>query len=263
MSAPVILGHEDHPARAGAPAVLFVHGFPSDRRMWRRQIEGMAAHGARAIAADLRGFGASDDLPLDARAPFTMDDHADDLAALLDHLGVARAILVGLSMGGYIALAFVRRHKERLAGLLLSDTRAGADSPDAKRARDTNIELARREGSAAVFDAIAPRLFSPRSPREALAEMRAIAAAQPVDGVVAALRAMRDRPDATPVVASVAVPTEIVVGSDDQITPPSEAEAMARAIDGSRLTVIERAGHFPPIENPEAFAAPLLALVRG
>ncbi len=252
---PADLAHDD--TRTGAPTVLFAHAFPFDRRLFRRQVDAVVARGARAVAPDLRGFGASSGL---AKAT-TIDEHADDLARLLDRAGVERAILVGLSLGGYVALAFARRHPARLAGLLLSDTKAGPDSAEAKAGRAVNMERARREGAAAVFEAMAPKLLPRDAPPAVLDELRAFAAAQAPEGVVAALEAMRDRPDATPTLSSIRVPTRVVVGSEDQATPPAEAEILARGIPGATLTVIADVGHFPNVERPERFDEVLLDLV--
>jgi pimeloyl-ACP methyl ester carboxylesterase len=233
----------------GPVAVLFVHAFPLDRRMWTRQIDATKRR-ARVIAVDLRGFGAASD----REAPTTIADHADDLAAVLDDTKTERAVLVGCSMGGYVALAFAKAHPDRLAGLFLSDTKAGADGPEAREARAENIERARREGVPAVFEAMLPKVLPDGAP-VARAELAQIAAAQPVSGVVAALAAMRDRPDATPVLPTIRVPTRVVVGRRDLATPVAEAELLAREIPGAILSIVEGAGHFPNVERPDAFGA--------
>ena len=248
--------------RPGAPAgdalpLLLVHGFPQSRAFWAPQL---AAHAAdrRCLAPDLRGFGESTDVP--AGAAWTIDRHADDLVAVLDDAGVARAAVCGLSMGGYVALALWRRHPARVAALVLADTRAGADGDEARRRRDETVALAERAGSAAVADAQLPGALG-RSSREGrpdvVARYRALLAAAPVPGIVAASRAMRDRPDATPVLATITVPTLVVVGAEDAVTPPREAAALHAAIAGSRLAVIPEAGHVSSWERPEIFDAEL------
>jgi len=247
-----LLAHEDS-GGSGVPVVL-LHAFPFDRRMWSRQRETLARHTIRTVAVDLAGFGASRALSRDS-----VDEHADDVAHLLDHVAVPRAIVVGLSMGGYVAMAFARRHDARLAGLLLADTRASGDTDEAKAGRAANVERARREGAVAVFDAMT-KAWSAQSLPEHVAEMRAIAAEQSVEGVVAALEMMRDRPDAD--LSAVRVPTSIVVGSADALTPPALAEDMARAIPGSTLHVLEGAGHFTNVERAAEFDRVLLDLVR-
>jgi 3-oxoadipate enol-lactonase len=248
------LSRED--SGSGSPVVVFIHGFPLDRRMWRSQIDAMAAAGGRAIAIDLAGFGES---PLRAG---DVDGHADDVARTLDSLGVERAIVVGLSMGGYIALALARRHPKKLAGLLLADTKAGPDNEEARKGRVANIERVEKEGVAAVFDAMAPKVFTANTDPTVIELLRGLAAAQSPLAAQAALTMMRDRPDATNSLSAIAVPTRVVVGSADAATPPSEAEIMARAIPGAALVTIEGAGHFTNVERPEEFNRVLLDLLQ-
>lgn len=239
----------------GSPTVVFVHAFPFDRRMWRRQIDALARHDVRTIAVDLAGFGASADLP----PRRSVDEHADDVAQVLDRCGVDRAVLVGLSMGGYVSLAFARRHPQRLAGLVLADTRSSGDTEEAKQGRAANIERARKEGVAAVFDAMTTA-WPPDADRMHVEEMRSLAAAQNPAGVVAALEMMRDRPDATPELGRIAVPTRVIVGSADGLTPPSLAEIMTRSIPDAQQVIIEGAGHFTNIERSAEFDRVLLDL---
>lgn len=249
----MVLAHDD--VGNGNPTVVLVHAFPLDRRMWRRQRDALVAAGKRVIALDLPGFGGS------PGACSSVDAAADEVAALLETLRVERAVLVGLSMGGYVVLAFARRHGQRLLGLVLADTKAGADNDEAKQARAANIERARHDGVVAVFDAMRPKVFAAESDHTVIEELRGLAAAQSPQGVVAALAMMRDRPDATATLESIQVPTTIVVGSKDLATPPSEAEIMARAIQGARLVTIEGAGHFTNLERPDVFNRALLELV--
>ncbi|MBI2391279.1 MAG: alpha/beta fold hydrolase [Deltaproteobacteria bacterium] len=241
----------------GSPVVLFVHAFPFDRRMWRRQIDALARHDVRTIAVDLAGFGASADLP----PRRSVDEHADDVAQVLEACGVDRAIAVGLSMGGYVALALARRHPQRLAGLVLADTRASGDTEEAKQGRAVNIERARKQGVAAVFDAMSTA-WPPNADRMHIEEMRSLSAAQNPAGVIAALEMMRDRPDATPTLGQIRVPTRVIVGSADGLTPPSLAEIMTRSIPGAQQVIIEGAGHFTNIERSAEFDQVLLDLVR-
>ena len=247
--APSPLAHDD--TGEGTPLVL-LHGFPMDRALWAPQRRALARH-ARVIAPDLRGFGASAAL---GDPPTTLDGHADDVAALLDALGVERAIIGGLSMGGYIAFAFWRRHRARVAGLVLADTRAGADSEDGKAKRREQIAAARARGAAAVVDAIMPGLVG-KSTRakhpEIVRALRAMCDRAPVPGLTSALQAMLDRPDSIATLATITVPTQIIVGAEDVLTPPREAEAMHAAIRGSRLEIIPKAGHASNLERPSAF----------
>jgi pimeloyl-ACP methyl ester carboxylesterase len=167
-------------------------------------------------------------------------------------------------MGGYVALAFARRHPARLARLALVDTRAGSDAPEAREARTRNAELATREGPLAVLEAMMPRMLAPGAPEALRDRLRAIARDQRGEGVAAALLAMRDRPDATPVLATLAgVPSLVVVGEHDATTPPEEARRMAAAIPGAELVVIAGAGHLPCIEAPAELADALARWMRA
>ncbi|HEX6104585.1 MAG TPA: alpha/beta fold hydrolase [Gemmatimonadales bacterium] len=247
--------------RGDGPAVLFIHGYPLDRTIWAHQVASL--EGFRRIAPDLRGMGQSDAPDLG----YSIATYAGDLAALLDTLGVEQAVLCGLSMGGYIAFEFVRRWRHRVRGLVLMDTRAEADSAEAKRGRDASAAEARDRGSAAIAEAMLPRMLSPAtltgSP-ETGNRVRALMAATPVAGVVGALGALRDRPDSTELLGTLAgLPTLVVVGEDDALTPPAQARAMADAIPGARLSVIPGAGHLPPMERPAATSQVLLEFLRS
>ena len=230
--------------------VLWIHGFPLHREFWAPQTNALLDY-SRCIAPDLRGFGESTVSP-----PWTMDQFADDLVALLDTVGVRQAVIAGLSMGGYVAFAMWRRHRERVRALVLADTRAGADSEEGRRKRRDTIALAREEGSGAVADAMVTGLVG-RTTRErhpqVVQHLRQILAAAPVEGIVGASEAMIARPDSTSTLATIAVPTLIVVGEEDVLTPPSESRLMHGAIRGSRLETIARAGHASSFERPAAF----------
>lgn len=234
---------------AGVP-VVFLHGFPLDRTFWKPQLSALIAQ-ARCIAPDLRGFG--DSTPA---APYSMDQYADDVVALLDHLGIDRAVIAGLSMGGYVAFALWRRHRERVRALILADTRATADSAEGLEKRRALLEVARREGSGAVATRQLPTLLgaTTRERNPDVAEwLHLMMAMQPVEGVAGAIEAMMARPDSTPDLATITVPTLIVVGEEDTLTPPSDAAAMAGAIRGARLETLTLAGHLAPVERPAAF----------
>ena len=233
------------------PPLLLLHGFPLHRRMWAPQIAALAAC-AHCIAPDIRGFGEST-----AEPPFTMDQYADDAIALLDALGVTEpAVVCGLSMGGYIAFSIWRRHATRVRALVLADTRATADSPEGRRNREATIQTARSQGSAAIADAQAPTLLSSRTLErcpETVDAVRAMIAAQSPEAIVGASEAMRDRTDSTTTLGTISVPTLVIVGSDDTITPPEVAADMQRSIPGSRLEQIPNAGHLGNLERPAAF----------
>jgi pimeloyl-ACP methyl ester carboxylesterase len=204
------------------------------------------------VRFDDRGFGGSpagDSL-------LTMERIADDGAALLDHLGIARAAVVGCSMGGYAALAMVRRHPDRLRGLVLQDTRAGADSEEARKDRALLAEKTLREGARAALDAFLPKLLgdTTRSERPQVVErIRERILATSPRGIANALQGLGARGDSFPTLREVRVPTLVVCGAEDVITPVAESEAMQRALPGSRLEVIARAGHLSNLENPEAY----------
>jgi 3-oxoadipate enol-lactonase len=243
----------------GTP-VLFVHGFPHHRKLWAPQVRALAGH-SRAIAIDLPGFGESD-MP----EKFAVDAWAAGLARFLDALQLERAVIAGLSMGGYVALAFWRLHRERVLALVLADTRAGADSEEGKQKRRETIELARHEGPTAVARALLPGMVG-KSTRErepsVVAMMRAMLESASVDSIVGASEAMMNRPDATSVLSTIDVPTLIIVGEEDVLTPPKESRAMHVAIPASRLEVIPAAGHVSNVERPAAFNHVLTEFIDG
>jgi YbgC/YbaW family acyl-CoA thioester hydrolase len=247
--------------RGDGPAVLFIHGYPLDRSIWTHQLA--ALDGWSGIAPDLRGMGQSDAPDLG----YNMETYAADLAALLDLLGVDDVVLVGLSMGGYIAFEFVRGWRERVRGLVLMDTRAEADTPDGKKNRDAAAATAREQGAEAIAEAMLPKVLGPSTLAGAPAtveRVRAMMAATPVAGIIGALGAMRDRPDSTPMLPGLAgVPTLVIVGDEDELTPPAQARAMADAIPGASLVVIRSAGHLPTMERPVETTDALLAFLEG
>jgi YbgC/YbaW family acyl-CoA thioester hydrolase len=236
--------------RGDGPAILFVHGYPLDRTIWREQVD--ALEGFRRIAPDLRGMGQSDAPDLG----YSMAIYAADLAALLDNLGIDEVILCGLSMGGYIAFEFVRNWRSRVRGLILVDTRAEADTPEGRRARDAAAGTARERGAAAVADSMLPKMLAPSTLTEhpeVVERVRAIMAGTPVAGIVGALAAMRDRASSESLLPTLGdLPTLVVVGESDSLTPPDQARTMAQAIPGARLAIIPGAAHLPPVEQPAA-----------
>lgn len=232
----------------GAPVVL-LHGFPFRREIWRSPMDALKGS-RRVIAPDLCGFGES--APRPGAVP--MDRFAGDVHALLQQLGTGPVALVGHSMGGYVALAFARRFPRMLRGLALVATRAGADAPEAAAARRATAEKVRAQGVGVVVEAMAPKMLSPASQDPALAERtrRFMAPLEP-QGVIGALLGMADRPDATPGLAGISVPSLAITGADDVLIPAAESERMARAIRGARLEILPGAGHLVFLEQPEAF----------
>ncbi|MGD9644380.1 MAG: alpha/beta fold hydrolase [Pirellulales bacterium] len=247
--------------QGSGPPILFVHGFPLDHSMWREQLaaDGPLAAGHRLIAPDLRGFGSS------AVTPGTvgMEQMADDLSALLDALQVTEPVVfVGLSMGGYVAWRFWQRHASRVRALVLCDTRAVADTPEAARGRRQLAARVLAEGAAPVAEAMLPKLFAPqaatRQPDRVQATEQVIRGTSP-EGIAAALRGMAERPDATPLLATIRVPTLVIVGEHDGISPPAEMRTVADAIAGAEFVEVPDAGHMAPLENPTVVNAAIAA----
>lgn len=234
---------------SGSP-VLFIHAFPLNRTMWAPQVSALVER-CRCVAADLRGFGESG-----LQGPFTIAQYADDLAALLDHLRIDQAVVVGCSMGGYTALALWQRHRDRVRALVLADTRSGADNDEGRERRRRLIAVARTEGATGVANAQIPSLVGKTTrenqPDTYDAVHRMMAQAKP-GAIIGAIEAMMTRPDSTPLLATIDVPTLIVVGEEDVPTPVKESRAMHAAIAGSRLQIIAHAGHLSNMERPAAF----------
>lgn len=233
-------------------AMLFIHGFPHDRSLWSEQVSALSTH-VRCIAPDLRGFGESS-----TDGPYSVDQYADDLAALLQHLGISHAVVCGLSMGGYIAMAMWRRHSERVLALVLCDTKAGADTAEGRQKRDDLMAIARKEGSVRLAELQLPGMIG-RTTREKrpdiVVRMRSMMERAPVDGIVGALTAMRDRPDSSATLRTVHVPALVVVGEEDVLTPVSEAEVIMSALGpeaGAKLEVVKGSGHASCMERPAA-----------
>jgi pimeloyl-ACP methyl ester carboxylesterase len=234
----------------GRPVVL-LHAFPLCREMWAPQRS--LADRFRVVTPDLFGFGGS---PVPA-AGWTMDATADALAAFLPGIGITQPVVLGgLSMGGYAALAFARKYPDRLRGLVLADTKAEADTAQAKANRDKTIAFVRENSAEAVVEQMLPKLlgaFTLANRPDVVAEVKRIGSAQSVDGVAAGLAALRDRPDATTTLPTIRVPTLVVVGAEDTLTPPDGARTMADAIPDARLEVIPTAGHVSNLECPAEF----------
>jgi 3-oxoadipate enol-lactonase len=235
------LGYDE--AGEGPPLVL-VHGFPFDRRMWVHQLGELAAI-RRVVAPDLRGRGLS---PCPAGAGWTLDDHADDVARTIEDLGAGPVDVGGLSMGGYVLFALLRRNPELVGSLLLMSTRAAADTPEGRKARDEQAALARSEGTGTLADGLLPRVLSPGASEHVRSQVRQMIEETPGETAAADLIAMRDRPDSTPDLASIAVATLVLHGAEDPIVPPDEARAMASSIPGAQFCAIPGARHLAPLE---------------
>jgi pimeloyl-ACP methyl ester carboxylesterase len=253
----VTLEVEDH--GEGVPVVL-LHGFPLSSEMWipiRPAVEQMA----RLITPNLRGFGGSDA----PQGDYRMETLAGDVLGLVDRLGLERIVLGGHSMGGYVALRFAAAHPERVAGLILVNTRASADTPEGKLRRDSAVDRIERGEAAAFLDEFVPNLVGPstrdRAPRQ-LAELRAIAGEIPEHVLAGCLAGMRDRPDSSDVLPGLDVPALVIAGAEDAVVPPEAARAMADALPKARLAVIPLSGHTPSVERPIPTAEAMLAFLR-
>ena len=252
-------------AGSGLP-LLLLHAFPLDHSMWERQTS-LADH-LRIIAPDLRGFGASD-----PASPESIAQMADDAVALLDALHVTRpAVVCGVSMGGYVAQHVAARHPDRVASLVLVDTKLEADTSETRAARVDLAAKVGRLGLSILADLMIPRLLAPVAVnadpkttarhRDNKAVLQRMIVEQRVGTIQAVLAALGDRPDMTEAMRHVRVPTLLVVGAEDQITPPACLEAAEELIPAARLLIVPYAGHLVPLEAPEVFNAALLEFLR-
>jgi pimeloyl-ACP methyl ester carboxylesterase len=241
-------------AGEGLPLV-FIHGFPLSRGAWSRQVDAFQPK-YRVIAPDLRGFGESGA----SSGPVIMSRYAEDIHALLLHLGTGPVILMGHSMGGYVAMAFAKAFPDLLRGLVLVGTKAGGDAPEVAAARRATAEKVRKEGIASVVESMAPKMLSAVNTDAGMAQsVRDLMRPASQDGVIGALLGMAERPDAGAWIGKIRVPTLVVAGADDILILPSESQSLAKAIPDAHLTLIPRAGHLVAFEQPEAFNEALSA----
>src|SRR5262245_10353337 len=252
---PRYLDAQPSPSARRRGAIVFLHAFPLNARMWERQLS-LADAGWRVVIPQLRGFdgGAAD------QAAASMDDYAGDVIDLLDSLHVEEAVIAGLSMGGYIAFAILRHAARYVHALVLADTKSQADSPEALEGRKRLLQLVADKGPPAVADEMVPKLLGATTRREhpEMADhVRQLILSNSTQAIAGAIRALMSRPDSTPLLPTIHVPTLIVVGAEDTLTPPANAEELHRAIAGSELVQIPAAGHVANLEAPEAFDAAL------
>lgn len=240
--------------------IVFLHAFPFNRTMWLQQ-ETALCQGYRTISIDLRGHGESD-------APFwrySLEQYAQDVKEVLAGLGIAGAVFVGLSMGGYLEFALHRLYPELIRGLVFADTKAEADKPEQIRWRFDLAQRTAAMGSAAVIADLLPKLLAPntyeRDP-DLVERVRSLQAAAPVPGIIGDLVAMAERPDSTCLLTAIDVPTLVIVGEDDVLTPPADAERIARGIRGATLVTIPDAGHMSNMEQPVLFNRALEEFLR-
>ncbi|MDR4466504.1 MAG: alpha/beta hydrolase [Nitrospira sp.] len=234
----------------GVPLV-FLHAFPLNRCMWVEQEQALSSQ-FRVLTIDLRGHGESD-------APlwrYTLDQAADDVIGLLDHLSIRQAVFVGLSMGGYILFALYRRYADRVRGLVLANTRAQADTVEGKEGRFQMAQTAYKNGPSAIADIMIPKLLSSatiQTKPELVGRVRAMIEGNQISGIAGDLMAMAERPDSISLLGQITCPTQIIVGELDLPTPPSDAKLMADRILGARLTIIPGAAHLSNLERPDQF----------
>lgn len=246
MTEPMELAYEE---RGSGPVAAFIHGFPLDRRMWIGQLSGLAKI-RRTVAVDLRGNGLS---KIDEADPvFSMDLFADDVAKTLDEIGADQADIVGLSMGGYVAMAFLRRHPGRVRSLILADTKSEADSDEAKAGREKTAAMVREQGMEALWEGLGAKLLASSPKEEDVARLKEMFLAQDPAVIAADAMAMRDRPDSTQDLASISVPVLWLHGEEDQLMPIDAARASAEKIPGAKFAAIPKGGHMAPMENSQA-----------
>lgn len=236
---------------SGMPLVM-IHGYPLNRKIWDPQLEGLS-DAARVIAPDLRGHGESQPTP----GPYWMDLLAEDIKQFLDALRIPRPfVLCGLSMGGYVAMAYYRQYSPELAGLIFAATRAKADSPAGKKNRDEAAAKAKQEGVQAVVASMLPKLLSPKTfqnNQELVDRLRDIMQQTSLEAMLGDLMGMKERPDSSLTLQEISLPTLIVYGEDDQVIERDEVESMHAALINSQLVVIPKAGHLLNMEQPDPF----------
>jgi pimeloyl-ACP methyl ester carboxylesterase len=255
----ITLNYDD---RGSGLPLLLIHGFPLSRQMWRPQLGVLPDAGFRVIAPDLRGFGDSDA----PDGPYSMDLFADDLVALLDHLGIESAVVGGMSMGGYVLFNLLERYPERIRGACFITTRAHADDDAAKQRRLALAGDVMKFGLKVVADAFEPLLFAEESMFERpklVADVYRWMSANQSRGVAGGLLAMRERKDYTKQLSGFAVPALAIGAAEDRAAPPENARIIAGGIPGCRLAIIPHAGHMANLENPGAFNAAMLEFLRS
>ena len=244
---------------SGLP-VLFIHAFPLNQTMWDDQVADLR-HFCRTITLDLRGFGNSDVPP----GPYSMDQMASDVWGLMSTLELEEAVLVGLSMGGYVSLAFYRNYPGAVRAMMLADTRASADTHQARERRLNSAKKAETEGAKAIADEVVPQLLGPSTLEhkpEITGRVRSMIEANSPAGIAAAQRAMAERMDSTYILAGIDRPVLIAVGGEDSLTPIAEAEALRNGIPHSRMRIVPGAGHLSNLEQPAEFNRALGEFVR-
>lgn len=248
-------------------SVLLVHGFPLDHRMWLEQVEPLAQAGYRVLCPDLVGFGRSryrENVSDNQAASMSMAQFADDLAELLERMEIAEPIaFCGLSMGGYIGWEFARRHARKLAKLIACDTRAAGDTEAIARGRRLSARTVFDSGLAPIADSMLPKLLGPRASEGVRQSVRQMILQTQAAAIAGGQLAMAVRQDATECLSGIGVPVLFIVGEEDVITPPEEMAGNRMLVADSQLVEIRDSGHLPPLEQPAAFNAAVIAFLQG
>ena len=242
------------------PPVVFLHGFPFSHEMWKPQLN-VIGKTYRTIAYDLRGHGDS----YVGDGQFTIEGHVDDLIALLDYLKIQKTVIVGLSMGGYITLRAIERNPDRFIAAVLCDTRGEADANEAKLKRAAGAVSVKKNGSAAFAEGFVKAVFaegSMKSKPAAVESIRNTISKTPPLSIAGTLIALAGRTDTTASLSNIKIPTLILVGEHDAITPPSASQAMKEKIAGSELHIVPGAAHMSNIENQDFFNEKLLSFLK-
>jgi len=241
MSDPMVLTYEE---RGGGPALVLIHGFPLNSSMWIEQLKGLAKV-RTVIAVNLRGHGYTQ---IDSTDGFSMDLFADDVAATIEDIGLDNVDLCGLSMGGYVAMAFWRRHADKVRSLIFADTKPEADSDEGKAGREKTAAAVREQGIQPLIDGVLPKMFGPNPSEGVVEACRTMFEATPPEVAAADLLAMRDRPDSA--LPAIDVPCLWVHGEGDQLMPVDAAKAHAASMRDCTFVAVPDAGHMSPMENP-------------
>jgi 3-oxoadipate enol-lactonase len=251
------------PGHGELRALVLLHAFPIGANLWEPQMRAIPK-GWRLITPDLRGFGGSTEL--DSLSALSIGDYADDIVDLLEELGVTKAVVGGCSMGGYAALALYQSAPELFDGLILANTRAGADSPESRANRRNMLALVDREGPSGVAREMMPKLIG-RTTQETNpsveATVRRLIKQQSPTAIRAAIHRMMHRPDSTPLLPQVKVPTLVITGAEDEMIPVEESRRIASAVPGAKLVIVPGAGHLANLEQPEVFNAELSSFLAA